>query len=127
MLCSLPTPKWNRHNRTARRRLCNIGITKMEEQKYIFKVVKSRPYQNSTVDEVVALIYNNKHAIVEIIREILNDNFGRDPNFEIEIELWPLDMWYVGKRYERISAAEFARRFFPGLLNKGDEAGSKTN
>ena len=99
----------------------------MEEQKYIFKVVKNRPYQNSTVDEVVALIYNNKHAVVEIIQEILNDNFGREPDFVIEIELWPLDVWGVSKTHERISAAEFARRFFPGLLNKGDETGSKTN
>ena len=99
----------------------------MEEQKYIFKVVKNRPYKNTTVDMVVALIHNNKQAVAEIIREILNDNFGREPDFAIEIELWPLDTWGVGKTCERISAAEFARRFFPGLLNKGDETGSKTN
>lgn len=127
MLCSLPTPKWNRHNRTARRRFRDTRVTKMEEQKYIFKVIKTRLNRDKTVDEVVALVYNNKHAVVEIIREILNDNFGKEPDYTIEIEWWPLDLWGVARNYERWGVAEFTRRFFPGLLNKGDEAGSKTN
>lgn len=99
----------------------------MEDRKYIFKVVKARFKGNRVVDEVVALVYNNKNAVVEIIREILNDNFGRDPDYAIEMELYPLDFWGVSKDFERLTVPSFVDRFFPGILNRIDETGGKTN